>query len=1601
MMKKKRIGAILLSVALVVTQLPAVAMAENSAPEDGSIASFAALDSGVAEQTVPVGTAYDDLVLPDTVTAKVYHVTEDTVIPDEDDAEEGNSDTSTASPSDADESVSGNGAGQETDSGKTVTTVTTSEEEIPVTWDSEPAYDGDVAGKYVFTADADGYTLSSGAKLPRIAVSVAAEAAETTEETQPQEPAPCTKTEGCTLADGHEGECVTEPPLADNGLAKQMVSWTFVDGENLSGGELHLPGVNADNQADFDTVVSMLPTQISGTVDGEADPVTVDITGWSCPGYKQDGDDHWPLTGEYIFTAELEAGYACDPAPTVKVLPGGADNLADFGGLTITGGATTQEMDGQIKLSNGDYTISGTWSGTLTGVSDSNKKAVITVPSGVMANVTLQDVTITKVSGTDYACAFAVEANGTANITLSGANTLTSGSYRAGLEVPEHATVTIGGNDADSLTANGVCFGAGVGGSNSSGGNITINGGTVTAISVFGAGIGGGYNLTGGSGGTIKITSGTVKAISTHGAGIGGSSGAGVGGSGGTIIINGGTVKATSDGSAGIGGSGSAPVGGVGGSGGAVTISGQSTSVTATGGQNINDVGSGRNDSNGGSLSVTDGATLEMKGKGTDAADPVYKNCTIIDKNGDSVKYGTNGLPIASPTLSLTAAPAGTMVLPNELTLTATLSGAKPNNSGKTITFTAGGTPHNAVTDGSGTASCTITSLTQGTYTLKASFAGDGDNESVSAEISGYTVSLGAQEALTLNGLDRAYTYGCEAFSLSTSGGSGGGAVSYASSDSSVASVTGNTVTILKAGEFTVTATKAGDSSYAEKSVTSGEVTVSEATPNVSLSATGGSSTNDPIVLTATVSKVETGATPTGTVVFSENGTSLGTVSLNGSGTATYTVSNPAAGSHTYAAEYSGQTGYYTGASMTHTISVGLADQTNFAISDPGVKTYGDSGFTLTTTGGESTGGVSFSVPSGNGVLTVAADGTVKITGAGKVTVTAVKAADSTYNQATATREITVAPRDIADVTVNVTGNRVYTGSQLQPVFEVKDGALAITTGDYTNSYGSNVDAGTGAGSITLTGQRNYTGTKMVPFDIEKRPLTGAVITLESSSYTHTGGEMKPAVTKVVADGITVLPTEYDVGYANNINVGTATVTVTAKAGSNFSGSAKATFEITKSSSPSGGNSSSGGGGQSYTEPEPQSSYMVTGDNISRSVSRSDLKELADTGKSLTLSCDKSSITFNPAALKAILAAVPSTAGNITFAAAPADLSAFPDAAKQIDDHPVYDFTISYNDGNGNLVTVLVNFPAGSAAITLNYTPAAGEVTGSLFMAYVDDKGAVIWLDKSSYDNGRVLAEVPHFSTYGVAYKTPAPVFTDISGHWAKQDIEFVAARGLLKGIGDSLSTGNNLFSPDSTMTRGMFVTALGRLAGVNPDNYKTCSFTDVKADAYYAAYVEWAAQKNIVKGTGDKLFSPDAPVTREQMAVIMVYYAGQMGYSIPTPLTSVNFADNDTISPRATKEVAAMQRAGIVKGRDGNRFAPQENATRAEVSAVLRRFVEVVIDPATASGWTKNDSGHLLYYQSGKALTGWKEIGGKMYYFDENGIMAVNTKVDDYVRPE
>ena len=136
-------------------------------------------------------------------------------------------------------------------------------------------------------------------------------------------------------------------------------------------------------------------------------------------------------------------------------------------------------------------------------------------------------------------------------------------------------------------------------------------------------------------------------------------------------------------------------------------------------------------------------------------------------------------------------------------------------------------------------------------------------------------------------------------------------------------------------------------------------------------------------------------------------------------------------------------------------------------------------------------------------------------------------------------------------------------------------------------------------------------------------------------------------------------------------------------------------------------------------------------------------------------------------------------------------------------------------------------------------------------------------------------------------------------------------------------------------------MTALGRLAGINPDSYQTGKFTDVKADAYYAPYVNWAAQTGIVTGVTATTFAPDTNINREQMAVIMANYAKKLGYDLPQTLKAVTFADNANISSWAKDAVKAMQQAGILAGKVNNRFDPKGNATRAEAAVMFQGFSE------------------------------------------------------------
>lgn len=229
------------------------------------------------------------------------------------------------------------------------------------------------------------------------------------------------------------------------------------------------------------------------------------------------------------------------------------------------------------------------------------------------------------------------------------------------------------------------------------------------------------------------------------------------------------------------------------------------------------------------------------------------------------------------------------------------------------------------------------------------------------------------------------------------------------------------------------------------------------------------------------------------------------------------------------------------------------------------------------------------------------------------------------------------------------------------------------------------------------------------------------------------------------------------------------------------------------------------------------------------------------------------------------------------------------------------------------------------------------DASGGTVAALVNSNGEMDIIRMSAVRGG--LLTVPLTGSADFAVISNAMDFSDTDQHWAAEYIDFVTARDLFRG------TGENRFSPEMGMTRGMIVTVLGRLSGINPDEYDEMGFSDINENAYYARYVEWAARNGIVNGVGQGLFFADQDVTREQLAVILHNYIKYMGLNLAqSTIGDEAFADEDEISDYARDGVAAMQRAGIINGKGGNRFDPKGLASRAEVAAMLERLVSSIV---------------------------------------------------------
>lgn len=235
-----------------------------------------------------------------------------------------------------------------------------------------------------------------------------------------------------------------------------------------------------------------------------------------------------------------------------------------------------------------------------------------------------------------------------------------------------------------------------------------------------------------------------------------------------------------------------------------------------------------------------------------------------------------------------------------------------------------------------------------------------------------------------------------------------------------------------------------------------------------------------------------------------------------------------------------------------------------------------------------------------------------------------------------------------------------------------------------------------------------------------------------------------------------------------------------------------------------------------------------------------------------------------------------------------------------------------------------------------------GETGYYLVNAAGEELNQESYYTKIEFTNGvqRKTSYTLDGKTYGILryIGVNESIFMDVpSNAWYFDAVEYCYESGLFSG------TALAQFSPEEAMTRAMLVTVLWRLEG-EPAAQKSGEFTDVMPGLWYSQAVQWAAENGIVNGVGKGEFDPDGEITREQMATVIFRYGKWKGYDLEDSVELGKFPDASSVSSYAVEAISWANAAGIINGSDegGTLYLqPQGKATRAQVAAILMRFIE------------------------------------------------------------
>ena len=660
------------------------------------------------------------------------------------------------------------------------------------------------------------------------------------------------------------------------------------------------------------------------------------------------------------------------------------------------------------------------------------------------------------------------------------------------------------------------------------------------------------------------------------------------------------------------------------------------------------------------------------------------------------------------------------------------------------------------------------------------------------------------------------------------------------------------------------------------------------------------------------------------------------------------------------------------------------------SIADIDAKTYGDESFKLEVTPDETSKLDTFTYASSNSdVADIAADGTVTIKGAGETTITVSQAGNEEYALAEKSVKlvvnpitVTVSAIDMDNKTATIEGVLETDKSGVELDFDsVK--TTVISSGKTTVEETTTITSTLKVTNFTFKGEKakNYVADKTAFLTTTVVSTTVAEKLTEDENVT---------IEAAPVDDKTIIVT--DVAVVPEAEVKKVTIDVTAIADTKVNTVAlpkttvdaivgidpEATLEITlKDGSDENKESTITLNAQALAAIQTAGASAAT---ISISVDKAEKEELAteqaakvdevstktpvvyslsivdEAGNSVAGSfgdAGKATVTLpyaKPAGNGNVIVKYLDDLGNLTNISNPkydANSQTVTVELGHFSEYLIYTEPVVSYGGGGGVSRYTVKFEANGGStvksVTVNKNAVVTEPTaptkdGFKFDGWYTDKELTIAYDFAA----KVTKSFTLYAKWTEIEKEPVVdepdttiSFKDVKAtDWFYANVQYAIENKLMNGVAE------DKFAPNDTLTRAMLVTVLYRNEG-EPAVNKSIPFADVDMGAYYANAVSWAKQNGIVNGVTENEFAPDSNITREQIGAIMFRYAQYKGMDAVTLEENLHFADANEISEYAVSAMNWAVGTGLMKGKSATTINPKDNATRAEIAAILQRFIE------------------------------------------------------------